>query len=125
MTNPLLSALSSYRSQRGRKLVSEIAWLTNWDKPHDWKNRLTFQHYYQGAKDQAALLGFRLEPLWLRERGELKTGTILRNRGVIGILVAPLPPGQNHLDFDFSKFVAVHVGRSLHFPHLSSVAHNH
>jgi DNA-binding LacI/PurR family transcriptional regulator len=123
--NPILSALSSFRSKKTKIYQSSIAWLTDWPLPGEWKKRKTFSDYYSGAQEQAHELGFRLEPIWLREKGPIKTASILLHRGVQGILVAPLPPNQENLEFNFDDFVAVHVGRSLHHPPLPSVAHNH
>lgn len=123
--NPILSALSSFRSKKIKTFQSSIAWLTDWPQPNEWKNRKTFLDYFSGAQEQAHELGFQLDPIWLREKGPIKTASILLHRGVQGILVAPLPPNQDALEFNFKNFIAVHVGRSLHFPPLPSVAHNH
>jgi len=124
--DPLLSALSAY--QRGGKPArasTVIAWLTAWPTRDGWRRRKAFSDYHDGAAAQAAQMGYRLDHFWLLEHGPAGTARILRNRGIRALIAAPMPEGRFELDFHFSSFRALHIGRSLHQPRLPSVTHNH
>ncbi|WP_309384367.1 LacI family DNA-binding transcriptional regulator [Cerasicoccus frondis] len=125
--DPWLSSLSSYRkSQRRNPGHTIIALLTNWNEKDDWRRRETFRKYHDGIKDQAEAIGFRTEEFWLPENGGARrTAEILYHRGINGVVVFPLPAEEDKLEFNFSNFSAIQIGRSLHTPPLHSVSHNH
>jgi LacI family transcriptional regulator len=72
-------------------------------------------HYFEGARQRCETLGYHLEEYWLREPGmtEQRVGEILFNRGIHGVLVAPLPPGGAAMHFDWAKFSGATIGYSL------------
>lgn len=125
--DPWLSSLSAYRRNEqylAKHLV--LALLSNWESKNGWMARDTFRLYYEGAKRQAEKLGYRMEAFWLPEHGGAKrTAEILYNRGIKGVLVLPLPKESDTLEFDFSRFAAIQIGRSMHTPSIYSVCHNH
>lgn len=125
--DPWLTSLSSYRNRQHRQTGHlTIATLTNWATKDAWKSRETFMLYYTGAMQQAESLGFQLEEFWLPEYGsERRMADILYHRGIKGVLLLPLPTEQHILTFNFDKFAAVQLGRSIHCPPLHSVSHNH
>lgn len=125
--DPWLSSLSSYRrvdEQSSRNAT--IAVLTNWDTKDAWKKNPTIANYWAGAQRMSEKLGYKLEEFWMSEHGgEARTASILYNRGIKGILLMPLPPEVHEMEFDFSKFSVVQVGRTLHWPIVNTVTHNH
>lgn len=125
--DPWLSSLSAYR--RNDQYVAKhlvLGLLSNWEAKSAWKKRDTFRLYYEGAKRQSEKLGYRLEEFWLPENGGARrTADILFNRGIAGVLVFPLPKQSDTLEFDFSRFSTVQIGRSMHNPPTYSVCHNH
>ncbi|WOO40291.1 LacI family DNA-binding transcriptional regulator [Rubellicoccus peritrichatus] len=125
--DPWLASLSSYRrSDYPRDLNMTIAMVTNWETKGAWRNQSINLHYYEGAKEMAAQLGYKIEEFWIKEHGgENRTASILYNRGIKGILLIPMPPDVHTLDFDFSKFSVVQVGRTLNWPIVNTVAYDH
>lgn len=86
----------------------------------------TFQRYLQGATRRATELGFKLQPFWPLTSGMNwdRLGTILRARGIEGLLLLPLPrPGR--LPLDLSLFAAAAIGYTLEQPavHRATTAH--
>jgi len=94
----------------------------------DW--RTIFPAAYglaEGLETRAAELGFRLETFWLRDPrwagGRLARS--LRSRGVVGVVVAPMPGGMERIDFDFAGFAASALGLSLREPALHCATSNY
>lgn len=125
--DPVLSSLIAYRrGLRVPQLRSAIAWVTNHPTRAGWRRTQVFVEYFEGARDRAQQLGYRLEEFWLHEGGmsPARAGQILHARGIEGLIVAPQPAAGTELALDFSQFCAVTIGYSLAHPRLSLVA-NH
>lgn len=125
--DPWLASLSSYRkSEIPGERNTTIAVLANWSTKDGWRENATINKYFKGAKRMAEQLGYKIEEFWIKENGgEGRTQSILFNRGIKGVLMLPLPPDVYEMDFDFSKFSVVQVGRTLHWPIVNTVTHNH
>lgn len=125
--DPWLASLSSYRkSDQSKDLNTTIAVLTNWETKNGWRESGVNAQYFEGARRMANQLGYKIEEFWIPEHGGAnRTASILYNRGIKGILVMPMPPEVYTLDFDFSNFSVVQVGRTLHWPIVNTVAHDH
>lgn len=125
--DPWLSSLSSYRRadvSGGRN--STVAILSNWDTRDGWRESPTIVNYHTGARRMAYQLGYRIEEFWVKENGgEVRTESILYNRGIKGVLLLPLPPDVFHTKFDLSRFSVVQVGQRISWPVLNTVMHNH
>lgn len=126
--DPLLSALAN------RKQIAEtpvyratLAWVTNFDTPRGWTAGIHGEGYFRGVTARAEELGFALDEIWARERGQTPDALtrILMARGIRGVLVPPQPAPQCHLQLDWPSFCAVTFGTTLTRPHLHSVAHDH
>lgn len=122
----MLSALSDYRKGlRKRRHQGTLAWINN----HPVKDRLLstmlYRQYFEGARDRADQLGYKLEEFWLREPGltRRRVSSILRARGIQGVLVAPLPVANMEIDLlPWDEIAAVTIGFSLRSPLLNRVA---
>lgn len=101
--------------------LDTLAWVTAYATRSGWKE---FGHFArlarQGAEEHARARGYGLEEFWLTEPGmnEARLSQILRNRGIRGVCVAPLPGGRTRMDLAWEHFASVTVGYSLQEPHL-------
>lgn len=122
--NPLVSALMSYqrttRKQSARHLT--LAIIVNFSRSGGWKSYLS-DDLLSAAEGQANRHGYQLEQFWL---GDLKMSpqrlsTVLYQRNVPGVIVAPLPAAHGHLPIEWERFSAVAIGYSLLKPALHRV----
>lgn len=126
--NPMVSALMSHlKSLRPLKNVGSIPFITDFPTRDEWREFPTVLRYYNGANQRAQQAGYHLEEMWLREPGmtSKKMRSILMNRGVEGVLIAPLPFGRRHVSLDLSNFAAATMGFSLVRPKLHRAVHRH
>lgn len=126
--DPLLSALAN-RKQMGDAPAyrATLAWVTNFDTARGWVGGIHTSGYFRGVKARAEQLGFVLDEIWARERGQTSESLtrVLKARGIRGLLVPPQPTPHCHLHLDWDDFCAVTFGTTLSRPHLHSVAHDH
>jgi LacI family transcriptional regulator len=126
--NPMVSALMSHlKSLRPMTNVGSIPFITDFPTRDEWREFPTVLRYYNGANQRAQQAGYHLEEMWLREPGmtSKKMRSILINRGVEGVLIAPLPLGRRHVSLDLSNFAAATMGFSLVRPKLHRAVHRH
>jgi LacI family transcriptional regulator len=126
--NPLVAALmQSRRLGRPVKHVT-LAYVTNYPTRYGWK---PLHHdrpdFFPGAVARARELGYTLEDFWLAEPGmtPARFCDILTARGIHGLIIGRLPPGQSSLDLDWSRFSCVALGMTLRAPVLHHVTENH
>lgn len=126
--DPQIARLMSYLHRpAGGKDGATLCYLTAFPERDGWHGLHTWEKYFTGAQQRAGELGYRLEEFWLRAPGmsEQRLSNILLNRGITGILVAPLPSGIVQLNLDWPRFSTVAIGFSLQEPPLHRVAHDH
>lgn len=122
--NPLVSTLMSYqraaRSDRPTNLT--LALLLKFSQRGPWQQYLS-PDLIVGAAQRAKQLGYRLEEFWLDdlEIDEKRLSQILFQRGVPGVILAPLPSAVGHFTLDWEKLSAVTIGYSLAHPELHRV----
>lgn len=126
--NPLVAALmQSRRLGRAVKHVT-LAYVTNYPTRYGWK---PVNHdrpdFFPGAVARARELGYKLEDFWLAEPGMTpdRFCDILAARNIHGLIIGRLPPGQNSLALDWSRFSCVALGMTLRSPVLHHVTENH
>lgn len=125
--DPMLSALSTYRSKTRRPLYhGTVAWVTNFPAADGWRVE-TFVQYRQGAAEALAEHGYQLEDHWLQEPGLTlrRSAQILQTRGIRGLLVCPMPRHGARLNFPWERFASVTFGYSLAEPALHLVTTSH
>ena len=124
--DPALAALNHYRAKvRPPVRGATLAYLTAFETRTGWRKGF-LQRTFDGAKNRAEELGYRLEHFWLKEPGltPQRMADILQTRGIRGVVVAPLPrPGR--LEFPWERFSAVAIGPSLLAPALHGACNNH
>lgn len=125
--DPMLAALSAYRSQTKKQAYhATIAWVTN-DYTRDGWSCTTFDIYFKAARERAAEMGYQLEEFWLREPGitPKRASSILRSRGITGLILAPQPRPKMRVRLDWSEFSAVALGHTTAWPLLNVVTNHH
>jgi LacI family transcriptional regulator len=126
--NPLVSALMQSR-RTGRKVRHlTLAYVTNYPTRYGWKPEFHDRpDFFPGAVERAKDFGYRLEHFWLAEPGmtPARFCDILTVRGIHGLIIGRLPPGQSALELVWERFSCVAVGMTLRTPLLHHVAENH
>lgn len=119
VADPAMSALAAYRTQqRVRTDYSTVAVVTNWPSRDSWSEGLVARQLMEGARARAQQLGYVLEHFWLaqpRLTGRRAT-EILFNRGIRGLLMAPLPLDCKEVDLDWKRFAVVTIEQPFVLP---------
>ena len=126
--DPALAVLNAYRHNRRQRVIHEqVAFVTNFPTPNHWKRVPTFRRYFEGASRRADALGYTVSPFWLGDPNltPRRASTILRDRGIRGLLVGPLAKGDTSLELEWDWFSTVALGRSLVSPGLTTASTNH
>ncbi len=126
--NPFVSALMRMRRGRAKNPgVPVVAWISNWDQADSWMQVPYFRAVYHGAADRFSENGFRLEHFWLDPKSNTpgRLSSILWNRGITGMILAPVPNNRPDASMDWEKFSALTIGRSIHSPDLDRVDSAH
>ena len=113
--NALVTALmTQVRTRRIEYHGEAIAFLTALNEEFYWKKQSQGE-VFEGAREMAEKLGFRLEPCWLGPMGvdSRKASRILRARGVCGLLLSYMPSGLLELDLDWDRYPVVATGYSF------------
>lgn len=126
--NPFVAALMQSRRSGRQVRHSTIAFVTNYPTRYGWRP----QHhdrpdFYPGAVERAKELGYKLEPFWLAEPKMTpeRFCDILVTRGVHGLILGRMPPGQHALELAWERFSCVALGLTLRSPRLHHVTENH
>ncbi len=125
--NPLLAeAMSAIRAGQPPVDRVTLAWVTTGPHRDDWKSSAFDVRCHEGAVERADSAGYRLETFWLGDANNNpeRLGDILYNRGINGVLIAPLrEPGT--LSLQWERFAAATVAHTLITPRLHSANDNH
>ncbi|MCG3147897.1 MAG: hypothetical protein PCFJNLEI_01338 [Verrucomicrobiae bacterium] len=127
VANPLVSSImATHRHAGGRSIVGTLGFLTAHPTRSGWRNA-TSQRNYEGACARAKQLGYQMEVFWLKEAGMTgrRMTTVLRTRGVEGLIIAPLERAVGHLSLDWSRFAAAALGYTMRRPELHRAVHHH
>lgn len=105
---------------------SSIGFITSFPTRNGWRESPIYEEFFRGSMESADRHGFHLEEFWTREPGMTgkRISNILYARNIRGLIVAPLPVAQGHMNLDWSRFSAVTFGYSLARPLLHRAA-NH
>ena len=113
--------MDKIREKRRRRVDSAIAYLTAHANRAAWRREPSIVQCFKGAERRANQYGYHLEEFWLGEGGmtEKRLTEIILNRGIEGVLIAPLPGAEQLFqDFAWDQFCAVQIGYSLRQPAL-------
>lgn len=128
--NPYVQSLMRTRRRRGSAALGPvIAFVTAHPTRDGWRRDPTpvFRQMFEGARARAEECGYRLEEFWLRERGMSphRFCTMLRVRGIHGLVLAPLPEANAALALEWSDFATVALGFTLTHPGVHRVSNDH
>jgi DNA-binding LacI/PurR family transcriptional regulator len=127
--DPALDALNAYRLA-SRKPIQQgtLAWIDGREPQHrtDGKGASAYDQQFRAMAAAAASRGYKLDSFPLGEGGYTwpRLSTVLRERGIRGVLVGPLPGGRARLRLRWEWFSCVAIGLSLARPELHRVAHD-
>ncbi len=125
--NPLVTALMQSRRSHSRpQPVLTAAYLSFEALSPVLRREPIYPEFERGARDEAARHGLSLEKFKVTaDMPPARIDQILRARGTMGVVVAPLPPEQSALELDWQNLAAVAIGPTLHTPLLHQVMSNH
>lgn len=123
--DPMLSALSAYRTQnRKPSFQGTLVWINGFSERDFFsKSHGFYNDCYAGAQRRCKELGYRLEPFWMSEPGmtPARASQILDSRQTSGVIVGPMPHGVDELDLFWDKFCSVRIGYSLRNSELTTI----
>lgn len=126
--NPFVAALMQSRRSGRPVRHASLAFVTNYPTRYGWRPpHHDRPDYFPGAAERAKEFGYRLEHFWLAEPGMTpgRLCDILVTRGVHGLIIGRMPPGQHALDLAWERFSTVALGMTLRSPRLHHVTENH
>ena len=94
--DPEINRLMTYlRQSREARSDIVLAFLDPWPRDPSIPDRYHLKLLHEGASQRAQELGFRIDTLWLKEKGmtQRRMSSILYTRGIRGLLIPPLPVG--------------------------------
>ncbi|WP_221029501.1 LacI family DNA-binding transcriptional regulator [Actomonas aquatica] len=125
--NPLLAeAMSAIRAGQPTTDRITLAWVTSDHRRDGWRVGPFMGRCWEGAEERAERAGYRLEHFWLGDVGGNATrlSEILYNRGINGVIIAPLyEPGT--LAMQWPRFAAATIAYTLTEPRLHRANDNH
>lgn len=127
-TNPLVSALmASLHARRTQQRHTVLAYVTTDPEFAPWRSYRMFIEMHEGAANRAADLGYRLEEFALRAPGMTPRRFVqmLQARGILGLLIAPLPHGERSLELDLAGFAVAGIDMSVASPSIERVSNDH
>ncbi|AHF90412.1 LacI family transcription regulator [Opitutaceae bacterium TAV5] len=122
--DPMLSALSAYRSsRRPAAFQGVLAWVVNTTGGYDWTASSIYSGYHAGARAGARRHGFTMETVDMGAPGmtPARIARALRARSISGLLLCPQPRARMSLDFPWEEFSAVTFGYTLEQPGLHTI----
>ncbi len=120
--DPALSALANYRTghSRSARKWDTIALISNWATPDWWKDGNTYTRLNTALHREAESRGLTLEPHWLGYLSQDAERVFRRifQRGIRGMIVAPMPSELEPVVIDFPRreFQIVTFGPEHYYP---------
>lgn len=111
----LMSHLRHHRDRRARGCFGVISF---YDTPRPWDHSLHLARMFDGMKERADALGYRLDPLWLRapDMTPRRFRGILDARGIEGLLCFGSPRIDEEFPDELDHFAIVSQGLSIRTP---------
>jgi len=126
--NPLISALMSFRrSPRTAARHTTLAYVTATQPTNAWRQSKTLRAQFAGACERAREQGFNVEefPLYSKGMTPVRMNEVLRHRGILGLIIAPLLNGETTLPLAWEEFAAVGVAFTLQSPNVPRLGNDH
>lgn len=109
------------RVQRSKRKASRLAVLIPEITAKELDTFLPLAAIMEGVREQASLAGFELDVMYLRtlNTSMKRIRSILRARGIKGVILAPFRGGVGQIDMDFSDFCVATAGYSITRPNFN------
>lgn len=117
--NPkLVAAMAQLRASRVRGAEACFGVVSFYDTPHPWEKLPHLPRIYRAMTQRAEVLGYRLEPIWLRapDMTFRRARTILKARGIQGLLSFGSPDVDQEFPTELDEFAIVTLGQSIRTP---------
>jgi LacI family transcriptional regulator len=110
--------MAQLRLRRTPERQACLGVISFYDRPDPWTKALHFQRMYEGMQNRAHALGYRLEPLWMKEPGMTwrRFRSILDTRGIQGLVCFGSPNIDEVFPRELDHFAIVTQGVSIKTP---------
>jgi len=125
--DPALVALVEYRNSLYRsKSPPVIAFLTDWNPADGWKANPVKNMFWEGARDRAHRLGYKLEHFSLSEAGmtAARMSKILLTRNIKGVILTNFENHTESIDLPWDNLCAVKIDYEPFAPALPLITNN-
>lgn len=114
----VVALMRHLRKPRDLRQSACFAVVSFYDSLRPWEQSLHLTRVYQGMARRAEELGYRLEPLWLKEPGMSlrRLRAILEARGIEGLLCFGSPDLRQEFPAEFDRCAVVTQGLSIQTP---------
>ncbi len=121
------SLMARLRTLREKPVQATIGFLTAWPARNGWRSASNLLRFHVGVKRRAGELGYALDELWFNEPGMTgaRMTTILKTRGIRGLVLQSLPAAGGTVDLDWRYFAGVAKGLTISNPPLHRVVSSH
>jgi LacI family transcriptional regulator len=120
----LMAQLRTIRSGRGGESLGIV---TAWPTQDGWMASPNHRRFFMGVKARACELSYAVNVFWLREPGmtSRRMSGHLRDCGIRGLILPPLPKANGHLALEWRHFAVVTKGLTVARPRLHRVVSSH
>lgn len=111
----LTELMSRLRLSRSPERAACFGVISFYDSVRPWANSEHHKRIYQAMTRRADALGYRLEPLWLREPGMTlrRFRSVLDTRGIEGLLCFGSPRFDEAFPSELNRYAIVNLGLSI------------
>jgi LacI family transcriptional regulator len=119
--------MSFRRSAQEIPRHTTLAFVTSSRPANAWRESRTLRDQLAGAQERAQRLGYHIEEFPLHGLGmtPARFNRMLRNRGILGLIIAPLRNEQDTLPIEWEHFAAVAMAFTLRRPAIPRVGSDH
>ncbi len=121
----VVAIMSHLRTPRAVRQAACFGVISFYEHPRPWESSRHQQRIFQGMTQRADELGYRLEPIWLREPGMTyrRVRDILATRGIEGLLCFGSPDFGQEFPMELGNCATVTVGLSIRTPQHRVTSH--
>lgn len=121
----VVAMMSHIRKPHAVRQAACFGVISFYEQPRPWENSRHLAKIFHGMTKRADELGYRLEPIWLREPGMTyrRVRDILATRGIEGLLCFGSPDFAQEFPAELSHCATVTVGLSIRTPQHRVTSH--
>ena len=121
----VVAMMSHLRKPSAVRQAACFGVISFYDQPRPWEKSTHQARIFQGMTKRADELGYRLEPIWLREPGmtDRRVRDILATRGIEGLLCFGSPDFAQEFPAELAQCAVVTVGLSIRTPQHRVTSH--